>query len=104
MIEYLKAADKLRRYGVLISAGYNNLNEETFAFYWDSFRTCADQLDMLKALDTALNFIKTRDRPWSVIVFRSLDKSDSNDNDCENERRLFGPSVKTITALYAGDD
>jgi len=80
------------------------LNEETFLYFPENFKTHPDQLEMLKTLDIALNYMKTRDRPWSVIILRALNKKNVDENDFENERRMFGPSVKSIKVLYAGKE
>ena len=75
MNEYLQAAKKLKDWNILASAAYNSTREETFLFFLEFYANCEQQQEMKKTLETALNFMKQRERPWIVIIFHPLEST-----------------------------
>ena len=75
MNEYLQAAKKLKDWNILASAAYNSTREETFLFFLEFYTNCEQQQEMKKTLETALNFMKQRERPWIVIIFHPLEST-----------------------------
>ena len=75
MNEFLQAASKLKDWDILKSAAYSSTREETFLFFLEFYANCEEQAEMKKTLETALNFMKSWQRPWSVIIFHPLEQT-----------------------------
>ena len=99
--EYLEAADELKKQNILASAGYNCTGGETFCFFQDNFRNHAEPLELYKLMVKVLNFMKNRERPWSVIFFKSA-KKNANDRAFIDETKMF-VGATNVKVLYAGN-
>ena len=95
--EFLQAASKLKDWNILRSTAYSSTREETFLFFLEFYANCEEQEEMKKTLEIALNFMKKRQRPWSVLIFHPLEKT-KKQKDVDS---LFGSDAK-IKHLYVG--
>lgn len=99
---YLAAAAKLKEWQILVSVSYNCLQEETFLFFSDSYSKHQDKEgEVLENLETALAFIKTRERPWRLLYFCATETDKQTKKRMDMELKFFGKSANVIR-LYEG--
>ena len=103
---------------ILKSISYNNLNREIFVFFAEQYYQIkeSDQRkfqEVEQALDSALAFMRERERPWEVLFFMREERFDRNrealDLFIKNKQlksRLDEkqrPYFKKLFLLYAGE-